>query len=684
MNRIEIKAELKARRWAMERRLQTLLLLLLLLLVPGQTHGAPADVRLRAGDATTAPQSPSPPAESASQPLRVFYSERLWDNAVVATQSAAQALKKQGYQDVTARFPAGLDGYVAAAPFEGSVPLVTFVGTHGQHRDSMTVASAAGFADAKAKRYTRSTDVVGYVWPDQQCCSTYLGADVDCVALSTWLCTGPNGEQDHILATDAWSVADTLSSANYTRVRTEGFAAASWPLPARPLPLPPALTTTALVMFYSEQHKDSLVVSEAAGMDYAAGLSVDGYVRQTSDVDQGRVFGSQWSPELLPLRLFHNADSHHHILGASEGAATWAHEHGYSAVPNSTQGWVWPWSVSVEEGSPLVRDGTAPLQHFYSSRSGDVMLVGKRSTMQTTRADGEGTCSSSWHNSSCGYSFQRIDSLYPTQRWYEWPRPADGNGSTTVDGVPHDCPLKRSELFNRILFSDRVSNYAMTAADTWYPSWGADDLLYSIFTDGEVGFYSRGSELIRDQLPMNRSNNDRELSMPSSVFCCSSCMQSEANTGSAILQGSDPFGMTVQALGCSPASHGRHFRGRYPSANLHHNGTWYAGTYALNDGNRVLGPFVGFRTSRTRGESWVQEPALTPTSSIFEEEKFGGGVIRIGAPHFVDFGRDMEHSPDGRAYMVSQWGRSELPTLSFRLDCRVCGVLDANAKHAVG
>jgi len=138
-------------------------------------------------------------------------------------------------------------------------------------------------------------------------------------------------------------------------------------------------------------------------------------------------------------------------------------------------------------------------------------------------------------------------------------------------------------------------------------------------------------------------------------------MQSEANTGSAILQGSDPFGMTVQALGCSPASHGKHFRGRYPSANLHHNGTWYAGTYALNDGNRVLGPFVGFRTSRTRGESWVQEPALTPTSSIFEEEKFGGGVIRIGAPHFVDFGRDMEHSPDGRAYMVSHGGVLSCP-----------------------
>jgi hypothetical protein len=507
-------------------------------------------------------------------PLQVYYSESFWDNAVVATQTAAYALRAQGYQDVTARFPIGLDSYVAVAPFEGSVPLTSYIRTDGHHRDSMAVASLAGVDEAKAKHYTRSS-VVGYVWADGERCATDLGDRANCVALNTWVCTRPSGEQDHIVATDAWSTADTLAQSNYTRVRTEGYAAVAWPLPARPLPLPAALMTSTLLLFWSERYKDSLTVSAAMGQDYAKGLIDEGYVQQGKD--QGRVFTTQWSADLLPLRLFFNAVTHHHLLAASEAATTWAGVNGYVAVPNGTQGWVWPWEVSSAmpvEGSRLIRDGTAPLQHFYSSRSGDVMLVGERSTMQTARADGEGTCSRSWHNSSCGYSFQRIDALYPTQRWYEWPRAADAQNGSTLDGVPSGCPLKRSTLFNRILFSDRVSNYAMTAADTWYPSWGADDLLYSIFTDGEVGFYARGEELIRDQLPMNKTNNDRELNMPSSIFCCSSCRQSEANTGSAILQGRDPLSMTVQALGCSPASHG-HFDGRYPSANLHYNGTWY-------------------------------------------------------------------------------------------------------------
>ena len=103
--------------------------------------------------------------------------------------------------------------------------------------------------------------------------------------------------------------------------------------------------------------------------------------------------------------------------------------------------------------------------------------------------------------------------------------------------------------------------------------------------------------------------------------------------------------------------------GRYPSANLHHNGTWFAGTYGLNDGNRVLGPFVGFRTSRDRGTSWQQPDELTVGSSIFKEEQadVGGGIIRIGAPHFVDFGKDMQHSPDGRAYMVAHGGSLKCP-----------------------
>jgi hypothetical protein len=58
------------------------------------------------------------------------------------------------------------------------------------------------------------------------------------------------------------------------------------------------------------------------------------------------------------------------------------------------------------------------------------------------------------------------------------------------------------------------------------------------------------------------------------------------------------------------------YTGRYPSANLWYNGTWYAGTYALKGGNRVLGPFVSFRTSTDDGVTWQQDSALTPTNSV--------------------------------------------------------------------
>ena len=36
--------------------------------------------------------------------------------------------------------------------------------------------------------------------------------------------------------------------------------------------------------------------------------------------------------------------------------------------------------------------------------------------------------------------------------------------------------------------------------------------------------------------------------------------------------------------------------------------------------------------------------SLTHTSRIVK--------VKFGAPHFVDFGQELEHSPDGKAYLV--------------------------------
>jgi hypothetical protein len=52
------------------------------------------------------------------------------------------------------------------------------------------------------------------------------------------------------------------------------------------------------------------------------------------------------------------------------------------------------------------------------------------------------------------------------------------------------------------------------------------------------------------------------------------------------------------------------------------------------------------------GETWTNT-THTPDNPIFGEHGLGGYPIKIGSPHFVDFGKNMEHSPDGKAYMVA-------------------------------
>ena len=93
-----------------------------------------------------------------------------------------------------------------------------------------------------------------------------------------------------------------------------------------------------------------------------------------------------------------------------------------------------------------------------------------------------------------------------------------------------------------------------------------------------------------------------------------------------------------------------------------HDGVWYYGTYCLDKSGRtaadgrplnwdILGPFVGFRMSRDGGRTWEETPH-SPARPLFGESGKNGGKIRMGAPHVVDFGRNMQHSPDGKAYLV--------------------------------
>lgn len=192
---------------------------------------------------------------------------------------------------------------------------------------------------------------------------------------------------------------------------------------------------------------------------------------------------------------------------------------------------------------------------------------------------------------------------------------------TWASQPPQDCPFPRSEPLTGVAFTGRQRRY--TNADTWYPSWASDGKMYSPFADGRVDeFYT---------------------------------MWNEKTTGQARIEGDDPLNLTVTPPGltqAAPAPYG----GRCPCGTLVHNGICYYGYYALKDLDgmnwTVQGPLVGFRLSRDFGQTW-QLPPHTPAKPLFGQSSLEGQPVKIGAPHFVDFGQNMEHSPDGYAYLVA-------------------------------
>ena len=199
-----------------------------------------------------------------------------------------------------------------------------------------------------------------------------------------------------------------------------------------------------------------------------------------------------------------------------------------------------------------------------------------------------------------------------------------------------------STHYKGIEFTGRYANY--TKADTWYPSWASDGNLYSPWTDGTIGKMGFVWSARRDK----------------------------AQTGYAKISGDDPLNLAVSDWGVRVAS-ALPFQGRYPCGSLVHDGVWYFGTYGLDQsvgevrnkfGWYVLGPLVGFSYSTDYGKTWI-ETSHTAASPLFFEisrdqldlkEGKKGPFIKMGAPHFVDFGKNMEHSPDGKAYLVGHGG----------------------------
>ncbi|HYG34316.1 MAG TPA: hypothetical protein VEC99_06005, partial [Clostridia bacterium] len=148
----------------------------------------------------------------------------------------------------------------------------------------------------------------------------------------------------------------------------------------------------------------------------------------------------------------------------------------------------------------------------------------------------------------------------------------------------------------------------------------------------------------------------------------------KATTGQAVMMGDDPLNLTIRSLGtvqADPYPYG----GRYPCGSLVYRGVWYYGTYCLAPHGVTkfgdtsynwpwLGPLVGFRISHDFGKTW-QETAHTPAKPLFGETGMWGYPVKIGSPHFVDFGKELEHSPDGKAYLVAHGAEYPDPNPRF-------------------
>lgn len=218
---------------------------------------------------------------------------------------------------------------------------------------------------------------------------------------------------------------------------------------------------------------------------------------------------------------------------------------------------------------------------------------------------------------------------------------------------PAGCPFPQSEDIVGIAFTGVHSNYH-GLADTWHPSWASDDKMYSPYADGCVPRLDGSWDCV-----------DADATVSNGKKC---------TTGQAVMEGNDPLNLKIYSMAPSTAK-AEPYAARYPSGSLVYNGVWYYGTYCVDPpggvkygdtmfGFAFLGPFVGFRLSKDYGRSWIECPH-TPEKPIFGENGKWGYPVKIGIPFFVDFGKNMEHSPDGKAYLTAFGASPDDPSPRF-------------------
>ena len=234
------------------------------------------------------------------------------------------------------------------------------------------------------------------------------------------------------------------------------------------------------------------------------------------------------------------------------------------------------------------------------------------------------------------------------------------------------CPLPKSSAIKDVRCTYRYRSYgSVIGADTWLTSWAADGNLYSSYADGvakrvgvvchidgiddwyypppHVGFYA---------VP-DRVFGWGDAKYPPKYLDIKKNPTNRTTTGNAIIVGDDPFNLEFRILPPTELTLSW-FSSCYPNGCLVKDGTWF---YACQYRNHLVdrhgnqqcfaqGP-NRFRISRDMGKTWEWSPFDDHDPVIPEIGACSGGAAaKFGNAHFVDFGQNMEHSPDGYAYLI--------------------------------
>ena len=313
----------------------------------------------------------------------------------------------------------------------------------------------------------------------------------------------------------------------------------------------------------------------------------------------------------------------------------------YSHYDGVREGWPFAESDRPAARKRLARLAARPQLICHESVTGELNLEASRRYLDQSGITGDFTFLETGFRNHNGAWVLRPSAARTAAR--EWLsrillEPAGNHSALPVgfvwpSAVPADCPFPRSPTLNGIHFTGRHSDYH--CGDTIYPTWAGDGNLYTPWTDGKTDGVTSGS-------------GDK--------------LERPATTGHAVMTGDDPLRLTIKNTSPPKEAWAKPYKGRYPCGSLVYDGIWYYGTYCLGPSAEPihegfkwnwpnLGPMPGFQISRDLGKTWEPSP-LSPAKPLFPEPGKFLGPVKMGAPHFVDFGRNMEHSPDGKAYLL--------------------------------